>query len=146
MIRQGAIDVQSKPPFVMGFESAGEVEAVAADVTAIRVGDRVIAFMECKAWSELVTCSAKHVYKLPKNMEYQEAIAVTSNYVVAYALLFDVACLRPRQTVLIHSVGGGVVSYSLTINSLSSLTDSRSIIERLIYNSLLAHATVRDKH
>ena len=110
MIRQGAIDVQSKPPFVMGFESAGEVEAVAADVTNIRVGDRVIAFMECKAWSELVTCSAKHVYKLPKNMEYQEAVAVTSNYVVAYALLFDVACLRSGQTVLIHSVGGGVVS------------------------------------
>lgn len=110
LIRQGAIDVQSKPPFVMGFESAGEVEAIAADVTSIRVGDRVIAFMECKAWSELVTCSAKHVYKLPKNMEYQEAIAVTSNYVVAYALLFDVACLRSGQTVLIHSVGGGVVS------------------------------------
>jgi hypothetical protein len=111
MVRQGAIDVQSKPPFVMGFESAGEVESVAADVTSIRVGDRVIAFMESKAWSELVTCNAKHVYKLPKNMEYQEAIAVTSNYVVAYALLFDFAFLRPGQTVLIHSVGGGVVSY-----------------------------------
>lgn len=110
MVRQGAIEVQSKPPFVMGFECAGEVEAVASDVSEIRVGERVIAFMELKAWSELVTCSSKHVYKLPKNMEYQEAIAITSNYVVAYALLFDVACLRSGQTVLIHSVGGGVVS------------------------------------
>lgn len=110
MVRQGAIDVQSKPPFVMGFECAGEVEAVAADVTSLQVGDRVIAFMESKAWSELVTCNAKHVYKLAKNMEYQEAIAITMNYVVAYALLFDVACLRPGQSVLIHSVGGGVVS------------------------------------
>lgn len=110
MIRQGVIDAQSKPPFVMGFECAGEVEAVSGDETGFRVGDRVIALMESKAWAEAVACNAKHVYKLPKNMEYQEAIALTSNYVVAYALLFDVACLRPGQTVLIHSVGGGVVS------------------------------------
>ena len=111
MVRQGAIDVQSKPPFVMGFECAGEVLAVGSGCDdSLRVGDRVLAFMESGAWAEVVSSPAKHVFKLPEGMEYQEAIAVTCNYVVAYALLFDVACLRPGQTLLVHSVGGGVVS------------------------------------
>ncbi|CAG2123123.1 unnamed protein product, partial [Medioppia subpectinata] len=41
-------------------------------------------------------------------MSYEDAVAVTMNYVVAYALLFCVGNLKSDQTVLVHSVGGGV--------------------------------------
>lgn len=43
-------------------------------------------------------------------MTFQDAAAMLMNFVVAYGLVFDTACVRQGQTVLIHSAGGGVVS------------------------------------
>ncbi|KAG0415042.1 hypothetical protein HPB47_007795, partial [Ixodes persulcatus] len=108
MVRQGAIDNLPKTPFIMGFECSGEVEAVGEGVTDFKVGDRVAAFAEYKAWAELVTVPAKHAYVLPSSMTFDDAAAVLMNYVVAYSLLFDIGNLREKQTVLVHSVGGGV--------------------------------------
>ncbi|KAM7283130.1 synaptic vesicle membrane protein VAT-1 homolog-like isoform X1 [Ixodes scapularis] len=108
MVRQGAIDNLPKTPFIMGFECSGEVEAVGEGVTDFKVGDRVAAFAEYKAWAELVTVPAKHAYVLPASMTFDDAAAVLMNYVVAYSLLFDIGNLREKQTVLVHSVGGGV--------------------------------------
>uniref|UniRef100_A0A131XLP1 Putative vesicle amine transport protein n=1 Tax=Hyalomma excavatum TaxID=257692 RepID=A0A131XLP1_9ACAR len=108
MVRQGALDNLPKTPFIMGFECSGEVEAVGEGVTDFKVGDRVAALTEYKAWAELVTVPAKHAYILPATMSFDDAAAVLMNYVVAYALLFDIGNLREKQTVLMHSVGGGV--------------------------------------
>jgi len=110
MLRQGVIDnpPKTKAPFVLGFECAGEVEAVGEGVTDIRVGDRVAALSESKAWAELVAVPAKFVYKIPAKMSFEDAAAITMNYVVAYALLFEIGNLKSDQTVLVHSVGGGV--------------------------------------
>lgn len=76
----------------------------------LKVGDRVAALPDCKAWSELVAVSTKYVYKLPQEMSFQDAAAMLMNFVVAYGLVFDTACVRQGQTLLIHSAGGGVVS------------------------------------
>uniref|UniRef100_A0A023GBN3 Putative quinone oxidoreductase n=1 Tax=Amblyomma triste TaxID=251400 RepID=A0A023GBN3_AMBTT len=108
MVRQGALDNLPKTPFIMGFECSGEVEAVGEGVTDFKVGDRVAALTEYKAWAELVTVPAKHAYILPASMSFDDAAAVLMNYVVAYSLLFDIGNLREKQTVLMHSVGGGV--------------------------------------
>ncbi|CAG2180132.1 unnamed protein product, partial [Oppiella nova] len=110
MLRQGVIDnpPKAKVPFIMGFECAGEIEAVGEGVTGLRVGDRVSALCESKAWAELVTVNAKYVYKIPAKMSFEDAVALTLNYAVAYALLFNVGNLKSDQTVFIHSVGGGV--------------------------------------
>ena len=54
---------------------------------------------------------AHHVFKMPDNMSFQDGAALVMNYVTAYVLLFDLANLRKGQSVLVHSVGGGVVSF-----------------------------------
>lgn len=110
MLRQGVIDnpPKSKAPFIMGFECAGEVEAVGEGVKDIRVGDRVAALSESRAWAELVAVPAKFVYKIPPKMSFQDAAATTMNYVVAYALLFGIGNIKSGQKILVHSVGGGV--------------------------------------
>ncbi|KAM7289508.1 synaptic vesicle membrane protein VAT-1 homolog-like isoform X2 [Ixodes scapularis] len=108
MVRQEVIDNLPKTPSIMGFECLGEVEALGEGVTDFKVGDRVAAFAEYKAWAELVTVPAKHAYVLPASMSFDDAAAVLMNYVVAYSLLFDIGKLREKQTVLVHSVGGGV--------------------------------------
>lgn len=37
-----------------------------------------------------------------------DAVAITTNYVVAYLLLFEIANLTPGKSLLVHSAGGGV--------------------------------------
>lgn len=75
-----------------------------------QVGDRVVALPDYKGWAELVTVPETAIFKLPENMSYSDAAAITMNYVVAYIMLFDLSCLTPGKSLLVHSAGGGVVS------------------------------------
>lgn len=79
---------------------------------------------EYKAWAELVSVPAQYVYALPEGMTALDAVAVTTNYVVAYLLLFEMANLTPGKSLLVHSAGGGVVStyYIPKINTISNQT------------------------
>lgn len=43
-------------------------------------------------------------------MTFTEAAAITLNYLVAHILVNDLAVVRPGNSVLLHSAGGGVVS------------------------------------
>lgn len=123
MMRQGTIDNAPKLPVIMGFECAGEIEALGEGVADFQVGDRVAALPDCKAWAEAVVVSTKYVYKLPPEMTFQDAAAILMNFVVAYGLVFDTACVRQGQTVLIHSAGGGVgLAVSQLVKSIPDVT------------------------
>lgn len=108
MVRLGAIDSPPKTPTILGFECAGEIEAVGEEVEGFKVGDRVVALPEFRAWSELVAVPTKYVYHIPEEMTFQDAAAIVMNYLVAYILIFDLVSLREGKSVLLHSVGGGV--------------------------------------
>uniref|UniRef100_A0A0B6ZIY0 Enoyl reductase (ER) domain-containing protein n=1 Tax=Arion vulgaris TaxID=1028688 RepID=A0A0B6ZIY0_9EUPU len=108
MVRQGVIDHPPKTPIIMGFECAGIVEAVGANVSGLSIGDNVAAFTDYRSWSELVAVSTNHVYKLPDGLNFHDAAALLLNYVVAYIILFDLAGVREGQSILAHSMGGGV--------------------------------------
>uniref|UniRef100_A0A182M499 Alcohol dehydrogenase-like N-terminal domain-containing protein n=1 Tax=Anopheles culicifacies TaxID=139723 RepID=A0A182M499_9DIPT len=110
MVRLGAIDSPPKTPTILGFECAGEIEAVGEEVEGFKVGDRVVALPEFRAWSELVAVPTKYVYHIPEEMTFQDAAAIVMNYLVAYILIFDLVSLREGKSMLLHSVGGGVVS------------------------------------
>lgn len=85
-----------------------------------------------KGWAELVTVPETAVFKLPENMSYTDAVAITMNYVVAYIILFDLSCLTPGKSLLVHSAGGGVVSdftYYISISSPPDLPSHTHIYE-----------------
>ncbi|KAK4298399.1 hypothetical protein Pmani_029250 [Petrolisthes manimaculis] len=108
MVRQGVTEAPPKTPFILGFECAGVVEAVSDDVEGFKVGDRVVALPDHRAWAELVPVSAKYVYQVPETMPLQEAAAVTQSYTVAYLLVNQLANVTKGQTVVLHSAGGAV--------------------------------------
>lgn len=108
MARQGAIDSPPKTPFIMGSECSGDVEQVGEGVENFKVGDRVVALPDHKAWAELVAVPATSVFALPPGMSYLDAAAITMNYTVAYILLFELGSLSPGKSLLLHSAGGGV--------------------------------------
>lgn len=106
----GAIDSPPKTPCILGFECAGEIEAIGEEVEDFKVGDRIVALPEFRAWAELVAVPAKYVYKIPDEMSFTDAAAIAMNYLVAYILLFDLASIKSGKSILLHSAGGGVVS------------------------------------
>lgn len=44
-------------------------------------------------------------------MSFADAAAITMSYLVAHILVFDLAAVRPGKSILLHSAGGGVVSF-----------------------------------
>lgn len=75
----------------------------------------MVALPEYRAWAELVAVPAKYVYKLPNDLSYLDAVTITMNYTVAYILLFEIGGLTQGKSVLVHSVGGGVVSLCVVL-------------------------------
>ncbi|XP_051894672.1 synaptic vesicle membrane protein VAT-1 homolog [Pristis pectinata] len=105
LIRQGTISKHSS----VGSECAGVVEAIGDDVTDRKVGDKVIVMnVDGGLWAELVATTVNHTFLMPDGMSFQDAAAISVNYVVAYMMIYDYANLRPNQSILIHMAAGGV--------------------------------------
>lgn len=97
-----------KPPCVVGYEVAGDVESVGEGVEQHRVGDRVVAGTRFNGQAELVTVPADQVLPLPKKLSYEEGAAFPVNYGTAYAALVIMGGLKEGERVLIHAAAGGV--------------------------------------
>lgn len=92
-----------------------------------QVGDRVVALPEFRAWAELCAVPTKYVYKLPDEMSFQDAAAITMNYLVAYIIVFELLSLRPGKSLMLHSAGGGVVSIPMLFLPIFLLKESLAL-------------------
>lgn len=97
-----------KPPCVLGYEVAGEVESVGEAVDSHREGDHVIAGTRFGGQAELVTVPAVQALALPKRLSFEQGAAVPVNYGTAYAALIVMGGLGHDDRVLIHAAAGGV--------------------------------------
>jgi len=108
MARVGLYPDAPKPPCVLGYEVAGEVESVGEGVSDHRVGDRVIAGTRFGGQAELVTVPADQVLPLADGFSFEQGAAIPVNYGTAYAALIVMGSLRKGDRVLIHAAAGGV--------------------------------------
>jgi NADPH:quinone reductase-like Zn-dependent oxidoreductase len=108
LARIGLYPDAPKPPCVLGYEVAGEVESVGAGVDSVAVGDRVIAGTRFNGQAELVTAPQGVVYHLPETLSFEEGAAFPVNYATAQAGLVVMAGVKPGERVLIHAAAGGV--------------------------------------
>ncbi|XP_016342471.1 synaptic vesicle membrane protein VAT-1 homolog isoform X2 [Sinocyclocheilus anshuiensis] len=108
MARQGLYDRLPSPPVTPGMECSGIIEAVAEDVTDRKVGDKVLVLNRSGMWQDVVVVATTHTFLMPEGMSFEEAAALSVNYITAYLMLFDFGHLRPNQSVLIHMAAGGV--------------------------------------
>ncbi|XP_076008007.1 synaptic vesicle membrane protein VAT-1 homolog [Genypterus blacodes] len=106
--RQGLYDLLPAPPFTMGMEASGVIEAVGHEVADRKVGDRVILWSRSGLWQEVVFLPAKKTFLMPESMSFEEGAALPISYLTAYMMLFDMTHLRPGKSVLIHCAAGGV--------------------------------------
>jgi NADPH:quinone reductase-like Zn-dependent oxidoreductase len=108
MARVGFYPAAPKPPCVLGYEVAGEVDTIGADVSGLVIGQRVMAGTRFGGQAELATAHARDVLPMPDNLSFEEGAAFCVNYATAYAGLMIMGGLRAQNRVLIHSAAGGV--------------------------------------
>jgi NADPH:quinone reductase-like Zn-dependent oxidoreductase len=108
MARVGLYPAAPKPPCVLGYEVAGEVETIGEGVSGLTVGQRVMAGTQFGGQAELAVARARDVLPMPEHLSYEEGAAFCVNYGTAYAALMIMGGLREGNRVLIHAAAGGV--------------------------------------
>jgi NADPH:quinone reductase-like Zn-dependent oxidoreductase len=108
MARVGLYPDAPKPPCVLGYEVAGEIESVGEGVVDREVGERVVAGTRFGGQAELVTVPAEQALPLPTELSFEQGAAFPVNYGTAYAALIMMGSLRAGDRVLIHAAAGGV--------------------------------------
>jgi NADPH:quinone reductase-like Zn-dependent oxidoreductase len=108
MARVGLYPEAPKPPSVLGYEVAGEVESLGGGVDSVEVGDRVVAGTRFGGQAELATVPADQVLPLEERLSFEQGAAIPVNYATAWAALVTMGGLEKTDRVLIHAAAGGV--------------------------------------
>lgn len=95
-------------PVVPGYEVSGRVDVPGEGVEASWVGREVLALTRFGGYADVVCVPVKQVFSRPSSMSALEAAAIPVNYFTAWQLVVVMGALKPRETILIHSAGGGV--------------------------------------
>ena len=133
---RGMAFARRKLPLVVGVEAAGEIAAVGAGVTDLKVGDRVVGYGgltcgTCKACREgrdnlcenvagvmgfhvdgfardLVNMPARLVVAVPDGVSLRDAACAPIAFGTVQHMLFDNARLEPGETILVQAGGSGI--------------------------------------
>ncbi|WP_232665455.1 NADP-dependent oxidoreductase [Pseudonocardia sp. TRM90224] len=108
----GMAAVLGPPPFTLGWDVAGTVDAVGTGVTRFAVGDSVFGMpwfpRQAGAYAEFVTAPSRHFAHRPARLSEQAAAALPLAGLTAWQCLVDIADVQPGQRVLVHAAAGGV--------------------------------------
>ena len=100
------------PPFTVGWDVAGVVDAVGMGVTRFAVGDRVFGMpwfpRQAGAYAEYVTGPSRQFAHIPDGVSDVVAAATPLAGLTAWQILVDTADVQRDQRVLLHAAGGGV--------------------------------------
>jgi polyketide synthase 12 len=90
-----------------GYECAGVVSRVGADVPAHVPGDAVIALTRGSLATHVTTC-AQFVARKPAGLTFEQAATLPAAFLTAFHALTTMAGLTEGERVLIHAAAGGV--------------------------------------
>src|SRR3954451_23215577 len=108
LARVGLYPEAPKPPAIVGYEIAGEVESLGPGVEGLAVGQRVMGGCRFGGYAELIVTGASALAPLPDEWSYAEGAAMPVTYATAYAALIRYGSLHAGERVLIQAAAGGV--------------------------------------
>ena len=121
MVADGVLkdEKEHRFPLILGFDAAGVVERVGADVTRLFEGDEVYGYLSKPVmgegtYAEHVGAPAAIVAKKPEAVGFAEAAALPMPALTAMDLV-DTVDLGEGETVLIVGATGGVGSYAVQL-------------------------------
>jgi NADPH:quinone reductase-like Zn-dependent oxidoreductase len=127
------------PPFILGWDVCGVVEAMGYGVTRFKEGDMVYGMPRfpraAGAYAEYVTAPSRQLARVPDGVSPTEAAALPLAALTAWQCLVDAAEVRSGQTVLVHGAGGGVghlaaqIAKALGVRVLTTGRDDRAALK-----------------
>jgi NADPH:quinone reductase-like Zn-dependent oxidoreductase len=120
-VADGALkdEMEHRFPLIPGFDAAGVVERVGANVTELAQGDEVYGYLFKSVigdgtYAEYVSAPATIVAKKPELVDFAEAAALPTPGLTALDLV-DAVDLGEGDTVLVVGATGGVGSYAVQL-------------------------------
>ncbi|WP_131787932.1 NADP-dependent oxidoreductase [Protofrankia symbiont of Coriaria ruscifolia] len=109
-IRSGLVRRFGDPPFTLGLDLCGVVEAISGQTTRFAPGDVVYgcAFPPRGAYAEYVAVPADVLASAPPSIDRVHAAALPVAVLTAWQPLVRVAAVAAGQRVLIHAAAGGI--------------------------------------
>ncbi|KOO42858.1 quinone oxidoreductase family protein [Priestia koreensis] len=106
--RKGNYHLVGNPPYILGYEGAGVVEAVGNSVQGFKKGDR-IAFADVPhANAELVAVPKDKIIPIPDGISFETAASLLLQGLTAHYLTKDSYKIQEGDVVLVHAAAGGV--------------------------------------
>ena len=98
----------AQKPHIVGYQCAGTVREVGANVHDRKAGQRVVAVNGNGSHAEAIAVPANATWVLPDGMDLKEAACVPIPFGTADDCLFEFGKLKAGETVLIQAGAGGV--------------------------------------
>lgn len=98
----------ARVPHIVGYQCAGVVLAVGANVVDRQPGDHVVAVLSWGSHAQRVAAPAAHTWLIPDLLDMTVAAAVPVAWGTAYECLFEAGALVSGQSVLIHAGAGAL--------------------------------------
>jgi NADPH:quinone reductase-like Zn-dependent oxidoreductase len=116
-----------KYPAGLGYEAAGFVDAVGADVTGIAVGDAVnvmpsFSMNQYYTYGEVVIVPAYAVVKHPSSLSFEQAASAWMMFVTAYGALIEDAKVGKGDFVLIPAASSSVGLAAIQLSNYAGAT------------------------
>ncbi|MDZ7954950.1 quinone oxidoreductase [Nostoc sp. DedQUE09] len=105
-------------PFTPGFEVAGTIEKLGAEVSSSLLGQRVVALVQNGGYAEYVVAPHYLTKFLPKDIDFDLGSAILLQGLTAFHMLKTVAHINSKQIVLVHSGAGGVGTLAVQLAKL----------------------------
>jgi NADPH:quinone reductase len=106
--RQGRYPPPAGASDLPGMEVAGEIVAIGANVSTLKIGDMVTALLPGGGYAAYALAAAALCLPIPPGINLVEAAAIPETFFTVWTNLFDRGGLKAGQTVLIHGGTSGI--------------------------------------
>ena len=120
-------------PHVVGYQAAGEIVAVGAEVTHLKLGQKVATVNNWGSHAELRSVPARNCWVIPDGYDVKKAAAIPVTFGTADDCLFEAGRLKAGETVLVQAgaSGVGVAAIQLAKRAGATVLATASSDERL---------------
>ncbi|WP_329176759.1 NAD(P)H-quinone oxidoreductase [Streptomyces sp. NBC_01477] len=113
--RQGHYEPPPGASRYPGLECSGRIAAIGPGVTGWSVGDEVCALLSGGGYAEQVAVPAGQLLPLPEGVDLVTAAALPEVAATVWSNVFQVAHLRPGDTLLVHGGSSGIGTMAIQL-------------------------------
>ncbi|MEQ1610127.1 MAG: NAD(P)H-quinone oxidoreductase [Hyphomonadaceae bacterium] len=102
-------------PETLGLEIAGDIEALGAGVTRWKAGEKVCALVPGGGYAGYALAHEGSCMPIPEPLGYEEAAGLPETVLTVWNNVFEIAKLKPGETLLVHGGASGIGTTAIQI-------------------------------